>query len=112
MINKLLDEINKAPTFMNIEEELVYIEKLLEFETSIIAKSKEEFFEVLFRLDESHSKAGYFEVTKGHMSSFLEFASWLENLHKHEEIFIENKEDLEAFAVTFKLLPWVIYGEK
>lgn len=112
MIETLLKKINAAPTFMGLMEEKEYIDALMKMDCEYIASNIESFFSVLDRLDESHSNTGYFDVTSQNRSIVVNFSAWLADLPSAEKRFKDLEEDLQAYAHTFSLFPWEIYGSK
>lgn len=105
----LLDEVKQAPTLMDVEKEIEYINKLVSFTTYQLKGCCEELIQILDVLSESHENDGYLEVTEVNKNVFLPFAVWIEQLSNIGASFEALKEDLEAYAHTFRLLPWEIY---
>lgn len=108
--NEMLEDISRAPTMMNGSEELEFMEKLKKLKVDCIVSNMGCFFEILDRLDESHSNNGYFEVTQENKDKYFEFADWAEGLSSENIAFEERKGDLLSYAITFRLLPWEIYS--
>lgn len=85
-LQDILDSINKAPTLMDLEEELEFIRKLETFSDESFIAELIVFKNILDRLFESHVGSAYFQVTKNNFSTLGKFAKRLRKLAKNEDI--------------------------
>lgn len=79
MLKKILEDVNKHPTMMDIEDEIRVMNSLMAVNKETIMEKKEILFEILDRLDVSHHQA-IFSVNKTTLHYFIEFGDWLRSL--------------------------------
>ena len=96
-ITDLYDKIEKYPTILNIEDELLFISYLKKIEISDIELEKVKFIKILSHIQMSHQDNGIFEVTDSNFHIFKEYITWIKELEKTMDI--DLKKYIDGFEV-------------
>lgn len=100
---ELRDDVMKAPTMMEVDEELVFMNRLMEFPLETVRTNKEDLFAILGRLYESHMQA-FYDVDAGNLPALRRFAGWLRELAASSPTDNE-RLDLQSLAEHFEIEP-------
>lgn len=87
------------PTVMDADLELVFMEKLMKLDLSIIGQNWDRVREILGDLWSSHIDGGAFGLTRENERRFFEFADWLDGVMA--TLKVDRRWDPSDFRVSF-----------
>lgn len=100
MIHNIYEELKKQSTMMSIEDEIMFIERIMTLNIEDIAKNKNLFFKILSIMETSHSQ-GLFYIDSSNIDFFKKFSNWVRSF---KNIFTDKTKNIEYIAQNMEAI--------